>query len=213
MRKSPVRIVLTGGPGGGKTTAADMIGREFQDRVVVLKETATLLFRGGFPRSGGIAARRAVQRAIYRVQVELEDAVAAEHPGRILLCDRGTLDGCVYWPDGIDDFFSALGTTLEGELARYHAVLFFESAAVGGLEMTSTNPFRIEPSTEAARLDAALREVWRAHPRFHLVPHHRSFMKKVASALEAFGALASAVPPPVASAPPPNSALHRPDRR
>lgn len=186
-----IKIVLTGGPGGGKTTAADMIARELGGEVVVLKETATILFEGGFPRNGGCPARRAVQRAIYRTQVELEAAVAAENPGKILLCDRGTLDGCAYWPDGGDDFFAALGTTPAGERARYDAVLFFESAAVGGLEMGRQNRFRIETTAEAAALDAALRAVWREHPRFRLVPHERSFFAKVARALaELRGALA-----------------------
>lgn len=44
------RIVLTGGPGGGKTTAADLYRREIGDQVVVVPEAATLLYTGGFPR-------------------------------------------------------------------------------------------------------------------------------------------------------------------
>ncbi|MCB0954305.1 MAG: AAA family ATPase, partial [Microthrixaceae bacterium] len=44
------RIVLTGGPGGGKTTAADLFRREIGDSVVVVPESATTLFAGGFPR-------------------------------------------------------------------------------------------------------------------------------------------------------------------
>ncbi len=190
MRRGPAPIVVTGGPGGGKTTGADMIAREFPDRVVVLKETATILFEGGFPRNGGPRARRACQRAIYRTQVELEEAVAAENPERILLCDRGALDGAAYWPDGPEDFFAALGTTPERERARYDAVLFFESAAVGGRELDRRNRFRVETSDEAARLDAALRTLWREHPRFRLIPHERSFLAKVGEALRAFGDLA-----------------------
>src|SRR5687768_10782133 len=38
------RIVLTGGPGGGKTTAADLFRREIGDRVVIVPEAATILF-------------------------------------------------------------------------------------------------------------------------------------------------------------------------
>ena len=47
-----LRIVLTGGPGGGKTTAADLFRRELGERVVVVPESATILFGGGFPRAG-----------------------------------------------------------------------------------------------------------------------------------------------------------------
>jgi predicted ATPase len=188
-RSRSIRIVLTGGPGGGKTTAADMIAREFPDRVVALKETATILFEGGFPRNGGPAARRACQLAIYGTQCRLEEAVAAEHPDRILLCDRGTLDGCAYWPAGPEDFFATLGTTAERERARYDAVIFFESAAVAGHDVDRRNRFRIESTAEAARLDAALRSAWSQHPRFRLIPHSPSFFAKVGAAIKEFASL------------------------
>ncbi len=181
---NPMRIVLTGGPGGGKSTAADMIGREFGDRVAVLQETATMLFRGGFPRDGVPAARRACQRAIYKTQIELEEAVAAHCPGRYLFCDRGTLDGAAYWPDGIESFLRELNTSVEREYERYHAVIFFESAASGGAEPDrSTNPYRIETTTEAAQIDARLREIWSGHPRFFVIKSNRSFFAKVAEAI------------------------------
>lgn len=48
------RIVLTGGPGAGKTTAADLYRRQIGEDVVVVPEAATLLHLGGFPRSNDI---------------------------------------------------------------------------------------------------------------------------------------------------------------
>ena len=78
-------------------------------------------------------AQRSVQRAIFEVQRSLEDIQASLFPDRVLLCDRGTIDGGAYWPDGDGAFFEAMGTTHEAELGRYDAVLFFESAAAAGL--------------------------------------------------------------------------------
>ncbi|MBW1756030.1 MAG: AAA family ATPase, partial [Deltaproteobacteria bacterium] len=128
------RIVLTGGPGGGKTTAADLFRREIGEKVVIVPETATMLFMGGFPRVGEPKARAATQRAIFHAQVGLEDVQGALYPGRVLLCDRGTIDGAAFWPDEAPEgFFESLGTSLERELTRYDAVLFFESAAVGDI--------------------------------------------------------------------------------
>jgi hypothetical protein len=174
-----LRIVLTGGPGGGKTTAADLFRREIGDDVVIVPESATTLFAGGFPRVSEPAAHRSVQRAIFEVQRSLEDIQAHLYPDRILLCDRGTIDGAAYWPDGEDDFFDQVGTTLDDELRRYDIVLFFETAAVGGMSFEGGNRYRIETDSEAIALDARLRRLWSAHPRFHLVPHNPSFLRKI----------------------------------
>lgn len=178
-----LRIVLTGGPGGGKTTAADMLQRELGERVVIVPETATMLFSGGFPRVEEPAALRAAQTAIYQVQRNLEDIQAARYPGRILLCDRGTVDGAAYWPDAPEAFFAAQGTSLEAELARYDHVIFFETAAVGGHSISSGNPTRIESDAQAVVLDGMLRALWGQHPNFRLIPHGPSFLAKITAGL------------------------------
>jgi predicted ATPase len=181
--KHRCRIVVTGGPGGGKTTAADLFRREIGERVVVVPEAATMMFAGGFPRYTETHAVHSVQRAIYHVQRNLEDVQAAKYPDRALLCDRGTLDGAAYWPGLPDDFFADMNTTREAELARYNGVIFFESAAVGGLDIEGGNPERRENLEEAVALDAKLRDIWSAHPRFVLVQHNPSFLKKITFSL------------------------------
>ena len=179
------RIVLTGGPGGGKTTAADLFRREIGESVVIVPESATLLFSGGFPRSSHPLAAAAAQQAIFQVQRYLEDIQSVLYPERILLCDRGTIDGAAYGPDTPEAFFSALGTSLEAELARYDGVIFFESAAVGGMTIEGGNPVRNETLEQAAVLDGRLRELWMHHPRFVLVRHHPSFFQKITLGLAA----------------------------
>jgi len=173
------RIVLTGGPGGGKTTAADLFRREIGQRVVIVPEAATMLFRGGFPRSNELHARKSAQSAIFHVQRHLEDVQSALYPERILLCDRGTIDGAAYWPGGPAEFFDFVGSTLVKELSRYDAVLFFETAAAGGMSIEGGNPIRTESNEQAVELDHRLRELWLKHPRAVVVPHHASFVKKI----------------------------------
>jgi predicted ATPase len=178
------RIVLTGGPGGGKTTAADLMRREVGDRIVVVPEAATMLFSGGFPREKEVHAKRCSQKAIYHVQRNLEDIHSALYPERLLLCDRGTLDSVVYWPEtGDGDFYSALNTSCEAEICRYDAVIFFETAAVGNLSIEGGNPVRTESIKEAIELDRRLQEVWSRHPHFFFIPHEQSFFAKLQSGL------------------------------
>jgi predicted ATPase len=177
------RIVLTGGPGGGKTTAADLFRRELGERVVIVPESATILFAGGFPRSNQLDARRSAQAAVFHVQRNLEDVQSALFPDRILLCDRGTIDGAAYWPNHERDFFVSMGTSFEQELQRYDAVVFFETAAVAGGSIEGGNPVRKESLAEAVELDRRLRALWSRHPRFLLVPHHASFLHKITAGL------------------------------
>lgn len=173
------RIVLTGGPGGGKTTAADLFRREIGERVVVVPEAATMLFGGGFPRSRETTGLLATQRAIFHVQRNLEDLHASLYPDRVLLCDRGTVDGAVYWPDSAEAYFTALGTSLKEELARYDAVIFFETAALGDMSIEGGNPVRVEDNAQAIKIDRALLKLWRQHPRLVVVAHNQSFFKKI----------------------------------
>lgn len=185
------RIVLTGGPGAGKTTAGDILRRELGKKVAFVPEAATMLFNGGFPRYSEANCVKAAQKAIYAVQVRLEECQKCQHPGRILLCDRGTLDGAVYYPEGMEGWCADLGTTMNDELARYDAVIFFQSAAVvnhaiNGSMLEGGNPARLESLEEARTLDERLHEVWSRHPKFFLVKSRESFFEKLTEAVEVF---------------------------
>lgn len=177
------RIVLTGGPGGGKTTAADLFRREIGEKVVIVPEAATMMFSGGFPRYTEPEAVCSAQRAIYHVQRNLESIQAAKFPSRILLCDRGTIDGAAYWPKSDRSFFEEMGTTLENELLTYDGVIFFETAAAGGLGIEGGNPVRKESLKEAVKIDRELYKLWSSHPNFIEVHHNESFFKKISYGL------------------------------
>jgi hypothetical protein len=138
-----------------------------------------MLWNGGFPRPEQPDAKCSAQTAIYYVQRGLEDIQTALYPDRVLVCDRGTVDGGAYWPHGSDDYFSTVGSSHDAELDRYDAVIFFESAAVGGLGFESENRFRTESQNQAAHLDSRLRELWSPHPNFTVIPHTTSFFRKM----------------------------------
>ena len=139
------RIVLTGGPGAGKTAVLELIRQSFCRHVKVLPEAAGIVFGGGFPRGDSMILRRAAQRAIFFLQREVE-ATGEADGAAIVLCDRGTVDGAAYWP-GPGSLWREVGTTLEEQLRRYDAVIHLRTPA-SGAGYDHSNPLRIESATE-----------------------------------------------------------------
>ena len=175
------RVVLTGGPGAGKTAVLELIRASFCEHVRVLPEAAGVIFGGGFPRAPEDESRRAVQRAIFYVQRELETAAAVGNTA-ILLCDRGTIDGAAYWP-GPGDLWSDVGTTLAEQLRRYDAVIHLRTPA-SELGYNRDNPLRTESAAEAAAIDDRIREAWEGHPKRFIVESSAEFLDKAARAVE-----------------------------
>ncbi|HTR50359.1 MAG TPA: ATP-binding protein [Kofleriaceae bacterium] len=177
--RGPKRIALTGGPGAGKTAVLELVHRLLCHHVRVLPESASIVFRGGFPRGPTDAVRRAEQRAIFFVQRELE-ATAEDDGLAIVLCDRGTVDGAAYWP-GPGELWSSVGTTLDEQLARYHAVIHLRTPIRG---YNHTNPLRIESVAEARAIDDRIAQLWARHPRRFEVPAETDFLTKAAHAIQ-----------------------------
>lgn len=180
MKRREAKIVVTGGPGGGKTTALDLFKREFKSKVNIVPEAATLLFENGVIREDNPARIRLLQKAIFKLQHTLEDNFCMLYPNALQVCDRGTLDGLAYWDEDPEIFFEELDTSLEDEINRYDAVIFFETAAGHNHDdMQSNNPYRSENAAAAIALDRKLQRIWKQHPRFHFVPADNSFMNKI----------------------------------
>jgi predicted ATPase len=179
MMKKQLKVVVTGGPGGGKTTALDLFCRELGDKVAVVPEAATVLFSSGITRSEDEKIIKMVQKTIFQLQKNLEEIHQIQFPDRLLVCDRGSLDGLAYWPGSEHEFFNEINSTLEEEIARYDAVIFFESAAATGHDINSNNPVRKETSHQAAQLDKKLQKVWSQHPQYYFVGSSESFLRKI----------------------------------
>lgn len=187
------RVVLTGGPGGGKTTILDLIEDTRCEHIRVLPEAATILFGGGFPRSPERAILEAGQRSIFYVQRELEAAALAMRPVAVL-CDRGTIDGLAYWtsPGGL---FESVGASFDAELARYDVVIHLHTPTKALGYNNRANPLRIETADEACALDTRIAEAWASHPRRFFVDATADFAVKAQRVLEL---LRAEVPEPCA---------------
>lgn len=92
-------VVITGGPGSGKSALIGELAANpaWRNRFLALPEAIAVAGQTGIsPRE------RLFQRLMVEVQIGLEDAVAcALEPDdqRILLCHRGALDPLAYWLD------------------------------------------------------------------------------------------------------------------
>jgi len=179
---TPRLVVVTGGPGAGKTAVLEVAQRELCRHVVVLPEAASILWRGQFPRRTSLAARQAAQRSIGKLQLELQRMTLEEGHAALILCDRGTLDGLAYWPGAPETYFDALGSTREQELARYYAVLHLRTPPAHN-GYSHANPYRTETAEEAARLDGAILAAWAGHPRRFVIDSEPDFFVKLAKAL------------------------------
>jgi predicted ATPase len=176
-----MKLVLTGGPSGGKTTLAQALQREFSQKVVVVPEAASIVFAGGFPRKPGIKNIEHRQKAIYFVQRELEGLTQDETPSALLVCDRGSLDGSAYWPHDETTFLDAVESTLERELARYEWVLHLDTAPPAFYDLT--NPLRTEGYDEAWRLNEKVKTAWSGHPQRIIITNDGHFIDKLHRAL------------------------------
>lgn len=176
------RIVLTGGPGAGKTALLELIRQSFCSHVIVLPEAAGIVFGGGFPRHADDGCRRAAQRAIFHVQHELETA-GSSHDAAVLLCDRGTLDGLAYWPGDAAELWTAVHSDRGAELARYDAVIHLRTPTAA-LGYNHQNPLRTESPEGAIAIDERILAAWNGHPRRWIVESSADFLDKAAQALD-----------------------------
>ena len=112
--------------------------------------------------------------------------------GNRLDLDRGTVDGAAYWPDGPENYWNDLGTSLDRELARYDAILWMQtSAALGIYDGDASNACRFEDADAAVLAGQQLISLWGAHPkliRVNAYPTLDEKLRVVQTILSDFGA-------------------------
>ncbi len=180
--KTPL-IVLTGGPGAGKTAVLEMLRRVACPHVAILPEAAGILFSGGFWRGTSMEAHKSAQRAIFYVQRELEFMVQSEKKYTVGICDRGTLDGLAYWPNSDSSFFDELNIKQSEEIKRYSCVIHLRTPSKEN-GYNYQNPLRIETPHNALLLDKRIEKAWADHPSRFFVENQTDFLEKAKIALE-----------------------------
>jgi len=180
---SPLKkIVITGGPGAGKTAILEMIKKMNLPKTTVLPEAASILFNGGFWRLDSITARASAKRAIFHIQKEMETLAEEENKWDFALCDRGTLDGLAYWPYTAELFWSMNNTNLNQEFSRYYAVIHLRTP-MDNQGYNHQNPLRIENAQLAKTIDDRIASIWKGHPMYKSFESSDNFLEKSKQAI------------------------------
>ena len=193
--KNIKRIVLTGGPCAGKTTALVRIIEHFSSlgyKVFTIPEVPTLYSQGGWNYlTKNYNLYYEGERAILETQLALEDsfmrmAEVCTKP-TLIVCDRGTMDISAYMtPEMWEDITSKSNTNSSELRSRYDAILHMVSAADGAEQYytTATNATRYEQMNEeglriARELDKKVIKAWTGHPHLRVINNNDDFNAKL----------------------------------
>lgn len=187
--KKIYKIVITGGPCAGKSSAMEKIQERFTKkgyRVFLISESATELIQGGIS-PWTCRSPFEYQMLQSRLQMEKESifdwaAQRSEEDKILIVCDRGLMDGRAYVSAAefkcILDYFAE---TEKDWLLRYDGVFFLETTAKGAEEHYTlcNNRARTETIEQAVRLDNQLISIWKDHPCFYQIDNSTGYEEKM----------------------------------
>lgn len=196
-----IHVVLTGGPGAGKSTAIAAIPGDLEARgfgVLTIQEAATMLIEGGFPicealadaGNGDFRKLWAFQQAVTRTQAQLRETAQQlaldlhSLTGKrfVIIHDRGIADNGAYV--GSAEFgrlMDECGINLYEARDRYDVVIHMITAAEGAEEFYSldNNVARTETPQQARTLDKKTRAAWHGHEHLKIVDNSTTFEHKI----------------------------------
>ena len=193
-KKNIIKIVITGGPCAGKTTAMSWIQNMFTDlgyNVIFIPECATELI------NAGISAKtckdvESFQNALMKLQIEREiiyeiAAKTIKNDKVLIVCDRGIMDSKAFLTDL--QFSSILSELNKNEIElrdNYDAVFHLVTAAKGAEEFYTleNNTARTETIEEAILIDDNLINAWNGHPHFRIIDNYTNFDNKMKKLLK-----------------------------
>ncbi len=193
------KVVITGGPCAGKSTAMSWVQKAFTQMgyaVLFVPETATELITGGVA-PWTCASNVEYQKCQLKLQIEkekvFEQAAHSMTADKVLIvCDRGTIDNKAYMSN--IEFAEAMQFIGSNEVElrdSYDAVFHLVTAAKGAEEFytTENNSARTETAQEAAALDDKLISAWTGHPHLRVIDNSSAFeekMKRLVAEIAAF---------------------------
>lgn len=189
--KRAYRIVLTGGPCGGKTTGQSRLCTFFENlgwKVFRVPETATVLLSGGIKFSD-LSEDEAYkfQENLLRTMIQIENTFfeLGESCQRncLIICDRGAMDASAFISKEKWEFMLASNNFNSVDLRdnRYNQIIHLVSAANGAEDFYSTEDHvcRSEGVEMARELDYKAAAAWVGHPYFDVIDNSTDFETKI----------------------------------
>ena len=182
------KIVLTGGPCAGKTTAMNWIQNFFQKqgyKILFVPETATELITGGLT-PWETKTNVEFQSILFDLQLEKErlfeeGAKSLPNDKILIVCDRGLLDNKAYMTGRDFEYILKMKRLSEIKVRdSYDAVFHLVTAAKGAEKYYNLdNEARTETIEEAAKLDDSLIASWTGHPHLRIIDNSTDFESKM----------------------------------
>lgn len=179
------KIVITGGPCAGKSTAMSRIQSELTQlgyKVLFIAESATELITGGLTPMEFEDFQAYLTKYQLEKEAIYEKAAESSKEKVIIVCDRGVLDNKAYMSEEqFNDILNKLHTN-EVELRdNYGAVFHLVTAAKGAEQFytTANNAARRETVEEAAIMDNKTIDAWTGHPHFRIIDNSTDFDEKM----------------------------------
>lgn len=195
-QKRLYKVVLTGGPCGGKTTGQMRLCTFFENmgwKVFRVPESATVLLSGGIKFSD-LNAEEAFkfQENLLRTMIQIENTFfqLGESCSRncLIICDRGAMDASAFISKDKWELMMASNGWNNVELRdnRYNQIIHMVSAANGAEDFYSTEDHacRSESVEVARELDYKAAAAWVGHPYFDVIDNSQDFESKICRMIE-----------------------------
>lgn len=191
-----VKVVVTGGPCGGKSTALDAIAvrvESFGWKVLVKPEGATLAILNRMsPANLGVPL---FQRSLLQLELDLDanfqaaaETLAADGHDVLVLCDRAWHDGVAYTkPQSWRRHVRETEALARAPLASYDGVVHLVTAADGAREFytLANNEARFETPEQAVATDVRLRHAYQQVEHWTVIGNEHGWERKLFRAVEA----------------------------
>lgn len=183
-----IKIVLTGGPCSGKTTALAYVSKKLRKQgieVITIEEQATKLILSG--KTPQLLGRYEFHKLLFELQLAEENekidiAKKMSCEKVVILFDRGLLDSKAFVTQEEFNRYSSLNGANEDIIRNSYDAVFHLVTAADGAESAynlTNNTARSETVEQAKMIDKEILSVWTGTPHLRVIDNSTSFDKKL----------------------------------